>query len=359
VGADVNRAQSARQRRVRRLWLILVALLVVLGVIAFFLVKSLDTTQHETVPSVVGQTVQAATQTLQNQSLTVGATSTRVSNSTPRGEVISTDPAAGTRVDKNSHVSLVVSAGAAVIKVTVPPVVGQQFTAAGEALSNAGLTFKPKYVTSTKPPGTVLTQSPAGGASVPSTTVVKLTVSSSASTIGVPNVVGFSQTVAGSAINSSSLTVGTQTSACSQTVTNGNIASESPVAGAQVKSGTAVNLVVSNGPCSATVPDVIQETQGAAMSAINAVPGLTPSFTPVDCSQSGGTVGTVQSESPAAGTVLSPPFPQTVTMTVCQQSTPATTTTTSTPGGGGGGGGTTTTTTTTTTTKPFLENQGG
>jgi len=124
-------------------------------------------------------------------------------------------------------------------------------------------------------------------------------------------------------------------------VATGNIASQSPVAGTQVKSGTAINLVVSNGPCTATVPDVIQETQSAASAAISATPGLTPSFTPVDCSQSGGTVGTVQSESPSAGTVLSPPFPQTVTMTVCQQTTPTTTTTTTSPGGGGG---TTTTT---------------
>ena len=66
----------------------------------------------------------------------------------------------------------------------------------------------------------------------------------------------------------------------------GNIASQSPVAGTQVKSGTPINLVVSNGPCSATVPDVIQETQSAASAAITATPGLAPSFTPVDCSQS-------------------------------------------------------------------------
>jgi beta-lactam-binding protein with PASTA domain len=127
-------------------------------------------------------------------------------------------------------------------------------------------------------------------------------------------------------------------------VATGNIASQNPVAGTQVKSGTPVNLIVSNGPCSATVPDVIQETQGAAMSAISAVPGLTPSFTPVDCSQSGGTVGTVQSQSPSAGTVLNPPFPQTVTMTVCQQQSTTTTSTTTTTTPGGGGGGTTTTT---------------
>jgi serine/threonine-protein kinase len=338
-GGEVNRAEAERRRRIRRLWALLVALLVVLAVIAVFLVQSLDNSQHVTVPSVVGQTVSAATQTLQSENLSVGSTSSQTSN-TAKGEVISTDPKAGAKVTKNSHVNLVVSAGEPKL-VPVPQVVGQQLNAADELLTNAGLSFKTKYVTSNKAPGTVLTQDPAAGTSVRSTTVVQLTVSSSQSTISVPNVVGFSQTNAGSSITSNNLTVGSQTSACSQNVATGNIASQSPVAGTQVKSGTAINLVVSNGPCTATVPDVIQETQSAASAAISATPGLTPSFTPVDCSQSGGTVGTVQSESPSAGTVLSPPFPQTVTMTVCQQTTPTTTTTTTSPGGGGG---TTTTT---------------
>ena len=61
----------------------------------------------------------------------------------PKGEVISTDPAAGAKVAKNSQVNLVVSAGPTVTSVTVPPVVGQQFNAAVEALTNAGLSFKP------------------------------------------------------------------------------------------------------------------------------------------------------------------------------------------------------------------------
>jgi beta-lactam-binding protein with PASTA domain/tRNA A-37 threonylcarbamoyl transferase component Bud32 len=340
-GGEVSRAEATRRRRVRSIWALLVTLLVVLAVIAFFLVRSLDNSQHVTVPSVAGQTVSAATQTLQSQNLSVGSRSSQNSSSTAKGEVISTDPKAGAKVSKNSHVNLVVSAGAPTL-VPVPPVVGQQLNAAVELLTNAGLSFKPKYVTSNKAPGTVLTQNPAAGTSVKSSTVVQLTVSSSSSSISVPNVVGFSQTNAGSSITSNNLTVGTQTSACSQSVATGNIASQSPAAGTPVKSGAPVNLVVSNGPCTATVPDVIQETQSAASAAISATPGLTPSFTPVDCSQSGGTVGTVQSESPSAGTVLSPPFPQTITMTVCQQPTTTTTTSTTSPGGGGG---TTTTTT--------------
>jgi len=337
----VSRAEAERRRKVRRLWIILGSLLVVLAVIGVLLWQALDKTQNVSVPSVAGQTVSAATQALHNENLLVGSTSLK-NSSTVKGEVISTDPGAGAKVAKNSHVNLVVSAGVPVM-VPVPQVVGQQLNAAVELLNTAGLSFKTTYVTSNKAPGTVLTQDPAAGVSVKTTTVVKLTVSNSDSTISVPTVVGFSQTNAGSTINGSSLTVGSQTSACSQSVATGNIASQNPAAGTQVKAGTPINLVVSNGPCSANVPDVIQETQSAASAAISAVPGLTPSFTPVDCSQSGGTVGTVQSQSPSAGTVLNPPFPQTVTMTVCQQ-TPTTTTTTTTTSVGGGGGTTTTTT---------------
>jgi beta-lactam-binding protein with PASTA domain len=315
---------------------ILVTLLVVLAVIAVFLVHALTTTQHVTVPPVAGDTVQSATQTLAAQNLTVGDTSPKTSTSTAKGVVISSVPAAGSKVDKNSKVDLIVSAGPVVTTVTVPPsLVGEQFTAVTEALQKAGLTYKPTYVTSNKAAGTVLTVTPASGSSVKSTTVIKLTVSSSQSSVSVPNLVGLSQTSAGSTIQSQNLTVGTQTSACSQSTPANDVASQSPATGTEVPTGTPINLGISNGPCSATVPNVVNDSSGGALAAIAATPGLTSAVTTVDCSQTGGSPGIVQSQSPSAGTVLSPPFPQTVTVTVCSAST---TTTTS-------GGGTTTTTT--------------
>jgi eukaryotic-like serine/threonine-protein kinase len=338
-GGGPNRAQVDRQRKTRRLVVALVALLVVLGVIAFFLVKALETTQHVTVPAVSGLTVQTATQNLESQNLSVGSTSPQTSATIQKGLVISTNPKAGSKVDKNSAVNLVVSDGPTVTTVTVPMVVGQQFTAATQLINQAGLTYKANYVTSTKPSGTVLKQNPAGNTSVKSTRVVKLTVSSSQSSVSVPNVVGFTQANAGSTISGDNLTVGSQTSACSQQVQANNVASQNPTAGTQVKPATPINLVISSGPCSATVPDVIQLTQAAASAAISGTPGLSPAFTQVDCSQSGGTAGTVQSQSPSAGTVLNGPFPATVTMTVCQAQTTTTTTTT-------------TSTTTTTTSTP-------
>jgi beta-lactam-binding protein with PASTA domain/tRNA A-37 threonylcarbamoyl transferase component Bud32 len=328
AGGGVNRAEVDRQRKTRRLVVVLVALLVALAVIAFFLVKALNSTQHVTVPGVSGLTVSAATQTLQNDNLTVGSTSSKTSPTVTKGVVISSNPAAGSKVDKNSQVALVVSAGPTVTIVTVPKVEGEQFTAATEALQQVGLSYKTKYISSTQPQGTVLKQNPAANARVKSTRVVQLTVSNIQSSTPVPNVVGSTQATAGSTLRGASLTVGSQASACSQQVSANNVASQSPVAGTQVQLGTAVNLTISSGPCSATVPDVIQLTQGAAATAISGTPGLTPSFTQVDCSSSGGTTGTVQSQTPSAGTVLNGPFPATVTMTVCQPPTTTTTPTT-------------------------------
>jgi serine/threonine-protein kinase len=338
AGGGENRAEIERQRRTRRLIVLLAALLVALAVIAVFLVLALTGTQHVTVPNVAGQPLAQATQTLQGDNLSVGATTSKTSPTVTKGDVISSDPNAGTKVNKNSRVNLVISAGPTVVKVTVPSVVGQQFTAATAALSNAGLTYKVNYVTSTKPSGTVLKQDPAGGKSVPNTTVVKLTVVESQSSASVPYLVGLSQASAGSAITGANLTVGNQTTACSQQVSTGNVASQNPAAGTQQPPNTPINLVISSGPCSATVPNVITDTQAVASGAISNTPGLTPAFTQVDCSQSGGVPGTVESQSPSAGTVLSPPFPQTVNMNVCS----ATTTTTTTVSG------TTTTTTTST-----------
>ena len=302
-----------RGRGQRGWWWALAALLVALAVIAFFLVRSLGTTQVS-VPDVVGQTLQSATQSLQNDNLVVGDTLTRVS-STAKGVVISSDPRAGSKVSKNSKVNLVVSAGVAVANVTVPTVVGEQLTLATQTLQAAGLNYKiSSYVTSNKPAGTVLDQTPAGKALVPSTTIVQLTVSGQQTSATVPNVVGITPAAAGSALTTANLSVGTQTSMCSSTVANGLVASQSPQAGASEPPSTPVNLVVSTGAC-ASVPSVVGMTQSQANSLVTAA-NLNPVFTlDSGCSNGNAVPGNVDSQTPAAGTSVS--SGSTVTMGVC------------------------------------------
>ena len=275
-GAAMSRSEVARQSRTRWLIALLVALLVGLAIIAFFLLRSLGPS-HVTVPGVTGQTVESATQMLKNDNLAVGSTSTKTS-SQAKGLVISTDPAAGASVAKHSKVKLVVSGGPVVTLVTVPSVVGDQLTQATQILDASNLAFKPSFITSTSPAGTVLTQTPVGNTKVKSTTVIKLTVSSQQSSVNVPNVVGITPSQAGASLGRANLTIGTQTNMCSSQIGNGLVASQSPSASTSVPPSTPVNLVVSTGPC-VSVPSVIGESKDQASSDIMAA-GLVPALTP-------------------------------------------------------------------------------
>lgn len=89
-------------------------------------------------------------------------------------------------------------------------------------------------------------------------------------TVAVPNVVGMTQAAATTAITGVGLKVGTVTTQSSSTVAAGNVISQSPTSGTNVASGSSVNLVVSSGPASVTVPNVVGMTQAAATTAINA-----------------------------------------------------------------------------------------
>jgi eukaryotic-like serine/threonine-protein kinase len=245
-----SQAELDRRKRTRRLVAILVTLLVVLAVIAFFLLKSIGVIggTNVDVPNVVGQSQGVATTTLQHAGLDVGPVSTAIS-SDPVGNVVATDPAAGVSAAKDSHVKLVVSAGPAV---TVPNVVGQQLAQANQTLQADKLRSNVvKYVSSDKPSGTVLTQDPVAPQMVKSGTVVNMTVSGTQSSTLVPNVVGASPAAAGSLLRSSNLTVGAQTFVCSG-FPMGDVAAQNPAAGTQALPNSPVNLQISTGPCTTT-----------------------------------------------------------------------------------------------------------
>jgi len=334
-----RREEEGRRRRTGWLIALLILLLVALGVIAFFLLRSLG---NVSVPDVVGQTQANATTQLQNAHLSVGHVTSRES-AQAKGLVLSTDPKAGTSVSRNSAVNLVVSAGPNIPTVAVPSVKGLPLAQALQLIQAAGLTATTTYISSNQPVGTVLDQTPAGGTEVKVTEKVHLTVSGTQTSVQVPSVIGQSPASAGSVLRGAGLSVGNQTNACANQ-SSGLVAQQNPAPGANVPPNTAVNLVVSSGPC-ATVPGVIGQPQSQAQSAI-ANAGLTPTTTFDTACANNAAPGAVDNQNPAGGTQV--PSGSSVAISVCQAQ--ATTTTTSAPAGnsgpGGGAIGTTTTTTT-------------
>jgi eukaryotic-like serine/threonine-protein kinase len=340
---SASRAELERQRRTRRLVVILVVLLLALAVIAFFVLKSVGAFggNSVSVPDVVGQTVQAATQTLKSDGLNVSGTTDKTNTAT-KGTVLSTDPGSGSSVAKNSKVALVVSAGPVINYVQVPSVVGDQLTQATQMLSLVNLAYTINYVTNSKPAGTVLSQTPVGGQRVSSTTKVVLTVVNQQSSTNVPSVLGQTAASAGSLLRAAGLAVGTQTSQCSSQFGNGLVSSQSQSAGASVPLNTPVNIVVSTGSC-VPVPSLFGDTPDEAATALENV-DLTLGTTAQDptCANNA-TPGTVDNQTPASGAqessgtavnidVCNPPAS---TTTTTSSSTPTTTSTTA-PGVLGG-----------------------
>jgi beta-lactam-binding protein with PASTA domain/tRNA A-37 threonylcarbamoyl transferase component Bud32 len=197
------------------------------------------------VPSVTGKQLTQAIALLQGANL--GYTVHNVTSNQSVGTVLSQDPAGGTKTLETHKVTLTVSGTQT--SVSVPGVVGQSPARAGSLLQQAGLTVGSQSTAcSSQPNGVVSGQNPAGGASVPPNTSVNLVVSSG-NCVSVPGVVGQSQSAATSAITGAGLVANTTfDTTCAGGAQPGNVDSQTPGSGAQVNSGSTVNISV----CQAT-----------------------------------------------------------------------------------------------------------
>jgi serine/threonine-protein kinase len=112
------------------------------------------------VPSVVGETENAATSQLQNAGFQVTQKS-QPNSTAPQGQVVSQNPKAGTSVSKGADITIYVSGGAA----QVPSVIGDPVATAQQILSGAGFNVVTKTVQgpSGSTPGNVFEQNPSGG----------------------------------------------------------------------------------------------------------------------------------------------------------------------------------------------------
>jgi serine/threonine-protein kinase len=318
-----NREDEARKRRTRNLIWLLILLLVALGVIAYFLFSSLAG-NNVTIPNVVGETTTAATQTLQNEGLTVGLPARSEASATiTAGHVINTDPKAGTSVAKNSTVHLVVSTGPVIPTVQVPAVTNEQLTAAVQKLNatNPPLTYRVKYAPSNQPNGWVLSQDPAAGATIKANVPVTLTVSNQ-TVVSVPSVLGQSPTAAGASLARAGLNVGSTSQGCPAAYQSGTVAAQEPGGGQNVQPNSSVNLVISN--C-VTVPGVVGQAAGTAQNQI-ANAGLTANTTFDMSCPNNAQPGNVDAQTPSGGSQIS--SGGTVNISVCQANTTTTNSTT-------------------------------
>ena len=219
------------------------------------------------VPNVVNMTQSAAETALTSAGLAVGTITQAADAVITAGNVISQSPAAGASVLPGSAVNLVISSGPP--PVTVPNVVNLTQAAAEAALAAAGLTAGAitQAANDVIPAGSVISQNPAAGASVPPGTAVALTVSSGPALVNVPSVVGMTQANAETMLTGQGLVLGSLLSQYSNVIVAGSVVSQSPPASTAVAPGTAVNLVISlggNGVNITTIQDLQKIGQNPA-----------------------------------------------------------------------------------------------
>ena len=169
------------------------------------------------------------------------------------GVVISTDPAAGTNLERGSEVAMIVSSGAE--KMAIPSVVGQDIADARTALAAAGFVVRTeKKTTADQPEGTVLSQSPTAGVEAVKGSEVVLTVAAEAkpTTKEIPSVVGLTKSAATDDINSAGfnaafVTIDTSKLPCTADLI-GKVVDQDPAAGGKAAEGTTVKVTLCAAP---------------------------------------------------------------------------------------------------------------
>ena len=272
------------------------------GTVVNLVVSTGPCTAPVSVPDVVGMQVVNAISALHTAGL-IYTTIEVCNENTPVGVVINQLPSGGTSVSVGSTVTLTVSTGPC--DAIVPDVVGMTLQAAQTALSVYNFTVDIfEACSNTVPAGSVVSQNPVGGTPASAGITVNLVISSGPCPVTVPDVSGLTQAAAEAVITAANLYVGQVTESCSNTVLAGSVIRTDPAAGMQVNSGTVVHLVVSNGPCSVTVPDVTKKPVDIARQEITDA-GLTVGQETEACSDTE-PAGNVISSDPAAGTTVQP-----------------------------------------------------
>jgi beta-lactam-binding protein with PASTA domain/predicted Ser/Thr protein kinase len=238
------------EERRRNPWLIALVVLLILGLLglgAFFLLRSLlapPEVQQVKVPGVVGLGRRVAEERVRAAGLEPVVVMEE--SDEPRGRVLEQDPAEETPVDVGSEVTLTVSSGPNVV--TVPGVIGMTEEDARATLEGAGFGVDATTTESPEEAGTVVDQDPAPDTDVPEGSTVTIVVSTGPALARVPDIVCDPIPDARAQITDAGLVPENVGSEFSEDCDAGTVASQSPEANTEVEVGSTVEYVRSKGP---------------------------------------------------------------------------------------------------------------
>ncbi len=199
-----------------------------------------------TVPNVINQTQEQATQAIQDANLNVGRITTEFSDTVPEGSVISTDPAGNTEVDEGSEVALVVSKGEEPPEtVKVPDYDGMTADEYAQALEDAGLTGvrSNEASDSIDEDNVIRIEGASVGEEVEKGTSITYYVSTGPESSNIPGVIGMSESKAKNTLTNAGFKVSVNREYSSEA--EGTVIDQTT---GSAESGSTVTITVSRGP---------------------------------------------------------------------------------------------------------------
>ncbi len=254
----VNLGRRRGPRITRRGIIVIVALIALIGGSIPILISSFRQVE---VPVVTGKPKAAAQELLKEAEFKV-TTDVENSATVKEGFAIRTDPAGGESARKGSTITLIVSSGP--VTVRMPNVEGLTFDIAEQQLLDLKLKVERKDAFSpTVAKGLVISQSKDPDDLVVQGTTIVLTLSKGVERVTVPDVKNNTEAVATDTLTKAGFTV-TVKREDSDTILAGQVISQTPVAGAKADKGSAVTIVVSDGPTKVEVPSLQCKTRKQA-----------------------------------------------------------------------------------------------
>jgi beta-lactam-binding protein with PASTA domain len=202
-----------------------------------------------TVPAVVQDTEKQAIRQLHLSGLTVSRVLDEASSTVPKAEATRTDPDAGTSLKTGQSVVLDRSSGVAPL--SVPSVDQDTLAVAQAALSQFTVKVVPEP-SATATPGTVLSQTPAGGTSALPGTTVSLTVAQKEPSVSVPNLVGDLQGTATSTLTGLGLKYSRTYALTGDQSQANQVLAQNPSGGATADQGATISLTIGRYSATAT-----------------------------------------------------------------------------------------------------------
>jgi serine/threonine-protein kinase len=294
-GTQVLRQTDAGQREPdeggnRAGWyaLLAVVILALFGLLAWWLATSVLGGDPVKVPDLVGLTEREARDELEERNLDAEIEE-RFSRK-PANEVIDQDPEAGTTIEENDTVTLIVSKGAR--KVTVPELVGLKEQEAKNQIRQADLRVGnvSREPSDEVEEGVVIDQDPDPDEEVDEGSRVALVLSAGPEPANVPFVEGLQEDDAVAQIENAGLDAEVRRE--NDDAPEGEVISQDPPGGTEVEPGDTVVIVVSRGPEEREMPDVRGEDADNAEAQLEDEYGLNVTQEQADesCAQPPGTV---------------------------------------------------------------------